>query len=161
VGETEDAGFTNIRAFFWQSGIFTELPNPGVSISSATALTDALGNLVLVSGGDVYDVPSNSRHGLRWSVTLTPSSPAGCLAQLVQLITDLRNANVLNAGEARSLLAKVDAATRQASQGKSTPAKNVLSALIAEANALRTSGRLTSAQAQELIDAAECAAAAM
>jgi hypothetical protein len=68
---------------------------------------------------------------------------------------------VLNAGEARSLLAKVDAATRQASQGKTTPAKNVLYALIAEANALRTSGRLTSARAQQLIDAAQCAIAAM
>jgi hypothetical protein len=80
---------------------------------------------------------------------------------LTQLITDLRSANVLNAGEARSLLAKVDAATRQASQGKTTAAKNVLSALIAEAEALRSSGRLTSAQAQQLIDAAQCAIAAM
>jgi uncharacterized membrane protein len=161
VGETEDAGFANIRAFFWQSGTFTELPDPGPSVSEATALTDVIGSLVLVSGGDVFDVPTNSRHGLRWSVALTPISPDGCLAQLTQLITDLRNASVLNAGEARSLLAKVDAATRQASQGKTTAAKNVLYALIAEANALRTSGRLTSAQAQQLIDAAQCAIAAL
>jgi uncharacterized membrane protein len=161
VGETEDAGFQNIRAFFWQSGTFTELPDPGPSISEATALTDVLGNLVLVSGGDVFDVATNSRHGLRWSVALTPTTPDGCLAQLVQLITDLRNANVLNTGEARSLLGKVDAATRQASQGKTTAAKNVLYALISEVNALRTSGRLTSAQAQSLIDAAQCAIAAL
>ncbi len=157
VGETENSDFSVIRAFFWQAGTFTELPDPGIARVEATAVTDVLGSLVLVSGADIFDVSTNSRHGLRWSVALTPITPDGCLAQLVQLITDLRNTNVLNAGEARSLLAEVDAATRQANQGKITPAKNVLYALINEVNALHTSGRLSDAQAQALIDAATCA----
>jgi probable HAF family extracellular repeat protein len=149
------------RAFFWQDGIFTELPGPGSAIVQANALTNLIGNLAIVTGSDVFNVTDNYRHGLRWAVTLTTVNPEGCLAQLAQLVNDLRGNGVLSAGQASSLLGKVDAASRQADQGKTTAAKNVLYALINEVNAMRTSGRLSNTDAQALIDAAECAIAAL
>jgi uncharacterized membrane protein len=156
VGFTyDDANVT--RAFFWQSGIFTELPDPGVSIVLAEALTNVLGNLVIVTGADVFDLPNNGRHGLRWALRLSPVSPVGCFDQLDRVVNALFDERALNAGERRSLLAKVEAAMRQADQGRATPARNLLNAIIAEANALRASGRLTGVQAQGLIDAAQCA----
>ena len=93
-------------------------------------MTNLVGNQVIVTGADIFDQANNYRHGLRWSVTLTPTSLQGCLAELAHLVTQLRESGVFNAGEATSLLGKVDAASRQASQGKTTPAKNLLNALI-------------------------------
>lgn len=167
--DVNDAGFivgytsggSIVRAFFWQNGTFTELADPGPDVVEATAMTNLVGSQVIVTGADVFDQVNNYRHGLRWSVTLTPTSLQGCLAELAQLVTQLREGAVLNPGEANSLLAKVDAASRQASQGKTTPAKNLLNALINEVNAMRASGRLSSADAQALIDAAQCAIAAL
>lgn len=156
VGYTHDASIW--RAFFWQNGSFTELPDPGPDVVQANAMTTFVGNQVIVTGSDIFNA---DRHGLRWSVTLTPPSLQGCLAELAQLVTQLREASVLNAGEATSLLGKVDAASRQANQGKTTPAKNLLNALINEVNAMRASGRLSSTDAQALIDAAQCAIAAL
>ena len=159
VGYTNDGSI--VRAFFWQNGTFIELPDPGPAIVQANALTNLTGNRAIVTGSDIFDPSNNYRHGLRWAVTLTPSDLQGCLADLAQHVTDLRQAGVLNAGEASSLLGKIDAASRQASQGKTTPAKNLLNALISEVNAMRASGRLSSADAQVLIDAAQCAIAAL
>jgi len=171
--DVDDAGFvvgysypqgvgTSGRAFFWQNGAFTELTDPvGAPVVEAVALTNLIGNLAIVTGADIFDLNNNGRHGLRWAVTLTPVTSQGCLADLRQLISDLRGSGAISAGEATSLLAKVDAATRQADQGRTTPAKNVLYALINEVNAMRASGRLSSADAQALIDAAQCAIAAV
>jgi probable HAF family extracellular repeat protein len=159
VGYTADNANT-VRAFFWQSGSFTELTDPGISIVEATALTDVISNRVIVTGADIYDLDLNSRHGLRWAVSLTPVVTNGCLEQLRQMITGLQTAGTLNSGQAKSLLAKVDAAARQVTQGETTAAVNVLKALINEVNALKNAGRLTSTQAQALIDLAQCAIAA-
>ena len=156
VGFTYDEANVT-RAFFWQPGIFTELPDPGVPIVEASALTNVLGNLVIVAGDDIFDLPNNGRHGLRWALRLSPVATVGCFDQLDRVVNALYEERALNAGERRSLLVKVEAAMRQADQGRMTPARNLLDAVIAEANTLRTSGRLTSAQAQGLIDAAQCA----
>jgi uncharacterized membrane protein len=170
--DVDDAGFvvgysypqdaSTGRAFFWQNGTFTELTDPvGAPGVEAVALTNLIGNLAIVTGSDIFDPDHNGRHGLRWAVTLAPISAQGCLADLRQLIVGLRGAATLSGGEATSLLAKVDAAARQEDQGRTTPAKNVLYALINEVTALRTSGRLSSTDAQSLIDAAQCAIASL
>jgi probable HAF family extracellular repeat protein len=163
VGYTQDP-VNAYRAFFWQSGTFTELAVPASDIGApveAHALTNLIGNVAIVTGGDTFDPDNNGRHALRWAVTLTPVGLEGCFAQLAQLLTDLQTGGVLSAGEARSLLSKVDAAFRQASQGRTTPARNLLNNIIAEVNQLRASGRLTDAQAQALTDSAQCAIAAL
>ena len=156
VGYTQAPDLGVLRAFFWQNGTFTELPPPGPApIAEATALTNLAGNAVVVSGLSYAD----SYTPLRWAVTLTPVVQQGCLEQLASLITSLRGSGALSAGEARSLRAKVDAATRQIDQAKTTPAKNLLYALINEVNALVAAGHLSAADGQALIDAARCAIA--
>ena len=158
VGFTYDPANGVNRAFFWQGSAFTELADPTSTIVQPTALTNVIGNVVVVVGLNLEATGTN-RDGLRWAVSLQPLVSGGCLAQLTQIINDLESGGFLNGGEAVSLHAKVDAAMRQADKGKITPAKNLLYALINEAEALRSSGRLTPSQAQTLIDAALCAIA--
>jgi uncharacterized membrane protein len=160
VGITNDG--TIIRPFFWQDGTFTELKHPDAlppSTVQANSLTNLIGNLVIVTGSDLFDVVNNGRHGLRWAVTLTPTISEGCLGDLEQLINELRSIGHLSDGDAKSLLAKVQAASRQANNGKTTPAKNLLLALIDEVNLLREAGALSINDAEALIRAAECATA--
>jgi len=165
-----DAGFvvgitngqTIIRTFFWQDGTFTELTHPDAlppSTVQANSLTDLIGNRVIVTGSDLFDAVNNGRHGLRWTVTLTPTNSEGCLADLEQLIDELRSSGLLSDGDAKSLLAKVNAAAHQASNGKTTPAKKLLLALIDAVNLLREAGTLSITDAQALIRAAQCAIA--
>ena len=90
---------------------------------------------------------------------LTHTNSEGCLADLEQLIDELRSSGLLSDGDAKSLLAKLDAASKQASQGKTTPAKNLLLALIDEVNLLLAAGALSISDAQALILAAQCAIA--
>ena len=68
VGYTSDQQAI-IRAFFWQGTAFTELPDAGVSIVQANALTNVMANRVIVTGSDIFNA-TNGRHGLRWVVTL-------------------------------------------------------------------------------------------
>jgi uncharacterized membrane protein len=158
VGITNDQ--TIIRAFFWQDGTFTELTHPDAlspAIVEPSALTNLIGDRVIVSGSDIFDPANNGRHGLRWAVSLAPTNSVGCLADLTQLINGLRGSGALSDGDAKSLLAKVDAATKQANQGKTMPAKNLLLALIDQVNLLRAAGTLSITDAQALIQAAQCA----
>ncbi|HET7459400.1 MAG TPA: hypothetical protein VFJ74_17240 [Gemmatimonadaceae bacterium] len=149
-------------AFFWQNGSFSSLASPSGEITSPTgAMSDATSaGIVLVVGGSL-NPSSGVRHALRWAVTLTPVSPSSCIAPLMTLITQMQSDGTLRNGEARSLIAKLDAASRQIVQGNVTPARNLFEAFINEVNALVASGRLTAAQAQPLIDGAQCAIAAL
>ena len=74
-------------------------------------------------------------------------------------MSELRTSGLLGDGDAKSLLAKVNAASKQASNGKTTPAKNLLLALIDEVNLLLAAGALSITDAQALILAAQCAIA--
>ena len=159
VGFTRD-GSTD-RAFFWQNGVVAELPAGSAPSVSTTALSNVVGNVVLVVGGSILDLDANTREPLRWAVTLTPASPHGCIVDLVAMVKQLRAGGTLRAGEAQSLLAKLDAATRQIDQGQKTPARNLLEAFINEVSAAVAAGRLSAAEAQPLIDGARCALAAL
>jgi hypothetical protein len=56
----------------------------------------------------------------------------------------------LNAGNANSLNAKLDAALKQIEAGKNTPAANQLNAMLNELDALVRSGRLSATDADGL-----------
>jgi len=64
-------------------------------------------------------------------------------------------APAMNAGNLRSLQAKVDAALRQAERGRFGTAANILGAFVHEVSAMERSGRLTPAAASSLEEAAE------
>lgn len=66
------------------------------------------------------------------------------------MVNDLANAAGLNSGNANSLNAKIDAAQKQLENGNSTPAANLLRALLREIDAMILSGRVTAQDAQAL-----------
>jgi hypothetical protein len=65
---------------------------------------------------------------------------------VAKLVTDGK----LNAGNANSLNAKLDAALKQIEAGKNTPAANQLNAMLNELDALVRSGRLSATDADGL-----------
>ena len=148
------------NTFFWQSGTFTALPPGPYDITSPTALTNLTGNLVRVVGASTNSTTA-ARAALRWDVTVSDVTAQGCLAQLIQLVQQMRADGKLSAGEAKSLLAKLDAAARQLDAGKIAPTRNLLHAFINEVNALVSSGRLSATDAQPLIDGANCVLASL
>ena len=150
------------EAFFWQNGSATPLPGvAGYSTAPNGALHNVTSAGVVLVAGASTNVTTAERIALRWAVTLTPATPQGCIASLVTLIGQMQTAGTLRAGEAKSLLAKLDAATRQLDQGRTTPAANLLEAFISEVSAAVAAGRLSAAEAQPLIDGARCALAAL
>jgi probable HAF family extracellular repeat protein len=159
VGWVRNPSFLD-NAFFWQSGAFTELPPGPYDITSTTALTNLAGNLVRVVGASTNST-TGARAALRWDVTVSDVTAHGCLAQLIQLVEQMRADGKLSAGEAKSLLAKLDAAVRQLDAGKIAPTRNLLHAFTNEVNALESSGRLSSTDAQPLIDGANCVLASL
>jgi probable HAF family extracellular repeat protein len=167
--DINDAGFVvgfarstltaNSDAFFWQSGTLTPLIGT-TSITEPTALT-SLGNSSVRVVGMSMDPVTSSRTALRWDLTVAEVKPAATIAQTEQLVRQITAAGVLRGGESKSLLGELDAAARQLSQGKTTPARNLLNAFIREVQGLVASGRLTATQAQPLIDDAVTAIGSM
>ena len=159
VGYARDQATGSDRAFFRQDGTFTELPGAGGALStSASAITST--NLVV--GISLVTESSTERAALRWQVM--PAS--GTLAQsdieaLQALVRGLRGSGVLDAGSARSLLAKLDAALRQLRHPCSPAPENILEAFANEVSAMVAAGQLTAAAAQPLLDAAARAIASL
>ncbi len=81
------------------------------------------------------------------------------LGLLIGEVADLVTAGVLNHGQGRSLIAKLENAQRQLQSGKPGPARNMIQAFINEVKAMAASGKLTAGQAAALIHDAEAAIA--
>jgi probable HAF family extracellular repeat protein len=158
IGWVRNSAFVD-NAFFWQSGTFTALPPGPYVTTSPNALTNLVGNVVRVVGASTSS--TGARAALRWDVTVSDVTAQGCLAQLIQLVEQMRADGKLSAGEAKSLLAKLDAAARQLDAGKVAPTRNLLHAFISEVNALVSSGRLSTTDARPLIDGANCVLASL
>jgi Tol biopolymer transport system component len=91
-----------------------------------------------------------------WGLVPTAPPPPDEIVELVGgAVGDLVDQGALNPGEANSLTVKLDAVTRRVIQGKVTSAVNLLGAFINQLHALVNSGRLSAADAQVLIDAAQ------
>jgi concanavalin A-like lectin/glucanase superfamily protein/FIMAH domain-containing protein len=92
---------------------------------------------------------------------IPPPPPATQIADLATAVNNLVTTAGLSSGNAGALTAKLDAALQQIANGNTTAAKNELNAFTNQVRALLNSRRLTSAQAQALIDAANAAAAGL
>lgn len=92
---------------------------------------------------------------------IPPPPPETQIANLTTAVNALVTSAVLSSGNANALTGKLDAALQQIANGNTTAAKNQLNAFVNQANALVKSKRLTSAQAQALIDAANALAASL
>lgn len=149
----------------------------GLGPYAASLATNAMGTaLAVIEPGDIApgsgpvvvfsDVntfekndPGFLDHETLWLNTinycLTPASPDEMLESIKADIEDLAGAERLNKGESGSLTAKLSLAQKRISQGKDNAAINMLAAFINQVQALVNSGRLTPAEGQELIDAAQ------
>ncbi len=91
-------------------------------------------------------------------VVQTPKEATGSLIDQVQALID---AGILNQGQGNGLIAKLQMAIQQLDKGNTNTAINQLQAFINEVNADISSGKLTPAQGQPLIDAANAIIAAL
>jgi Tol biopolymer transport system component len=91
-----------------------------------------------------------------WGLVPAPPPPPEEMIDLIDgAVEELVLQGILNTGEANALTVKLDAVKRRIDQGKVNPAVNMLGSFINQVNALVNSGRLSEADAQVLIEAAE------
>ena len=99
-------------------------------------------------------VVGTSGHAVMWTVALTPPTPQEQIEEIAAKVDVLVSAGTLNAGEGNALDSKLDAATAQLNKGSTNAACNVLGAFNNQVEALVLTERLSPAQGQPLIDAA-------
>lgn len=80
----------------------------------------------------------------------TVLTPAQAVQNAIALVDALAEAGTLDAGNANSLVAKLDGAKQQLERGNTNPASGMLRALLDELDALVRSGRVTAANVEAL-----------
>jgi hypothetical protein len=91
------------------------------------------------------------------SLTETVYSAQQQDTQIINQVNNLVTTGVLNSGNGNALIVKLNSATSSLNAGNTTAGVNQLNAFINQVNAFQKSGKLTSAQAQSLIAAANLA----
>ena len=134
------SGSLDSHAFLWD-GTMIDLGTLGGSVSWARAVNDA-GQVVGISTTE-----SGEWHATLWRILTPVEQLEACARQSVQLETD----GVLNQGQARSLVNKINVATALLNDGKTIPAIKTLEAFQFEASALVEGGQLTPEQSDQLI----------
>jgi ABC-type transporter Mla subunit MlaD len=76
------------------------------------------------------------------------------IRSLIEDIEALRDAGILNKGQANALIVKLETAIKNLDKGKANTALNELNAFINQVYAFVSAGTLTPEEAQHLIDAA-------
>lgn len=88
------------------------------------------------------------------SFNVTVRTPAGAAQILIDDVSALAGAAVLEKGEATALIAKLEAAIKSMGKGQTNAARGQLGAFVNHVEAIASSGRLPGATATALIDAA-------
>jgi probable HAF family extracellular repeat protein len=139
-------GEIDIHAFVWENGVMTDLGTFGGPSSEAWAINEA---------GKVVGASDTPEFGDSHAVVWLKLSLEEILQGLIDEVETLEAEGALNAGQAGSLINKLNVATAMLNAGKTTPAVNQLEAFINEVEALIEGGVLTPEQGQPLIDMAE------
>ena len=149
-------GWSNFETFTSQAvvwndqGEMIELPTPSGDHSFATGINNS-GQIV---GRWTAEGEDESRP-IIWVMSSTPPTPQEQVASLQEDVRALQEEGLLNRGETRSLISKLDAVSRQLSKENWAPARNLLQAFINQIEAMRKSGRLSDAEADLLINPAQ------
>jgi len=126
----------------------TFLPNADLDPGTTYLVTISGAVSVGISGGDA---------GVQQAPVVYNFMTITISAQIEDLIGDveaLRDAGILNDGQANSLIAKLEAALKKLEQGNTIPAVNILNAFINQVNDFVYEGVLPPEVGQALIDAA-------
>lgn len=86
-----------------------------------------------------------------------PASAAACVERTRDAVIALAGTGAINAGQRNALESKLDAIVSHITNGRATPAWNVLNAYNNAVDALEQSGRITAAQAEAIRLSFECA----
>jgi hypothetical protein len=148
-------------------GVDHLLPGPaGAAWYAAYALSEPVAvspttTRLVVAGWATYAGPPAHATAVRWEVLLDRSAQPGTVGGAVDAVDDLVTGGALPVGTANALLGKLEAAQRQVERGQVKAARNLLTAVLNEVNALVASGRLTAAQAAPLLAAVQAAIATL
>jgi hypothetical protein len=126
------------------NGTFTNLPEGAIAWSGPYGFT------ISYVGGTGNDVV----------LTATTVSAQQQIASIANQVNMLVTAGTLNSGNGNALTVKLNSATASLISGNTTAGVNQLNAFINQVTAFQKSGKLTSAQAQALINATNLAIAA-
>ena len=132
-----------------------------VSYSASGACTNVGGTFTLGSGPNTctvrYDQTGNTNYNSAPQVTeaVDVLSPQQGTVVLSNNIQTLITTGVISSGNGNALTSKLSSAIQSLNQGNTTSGVNKLGSFINQVNAMIHSGKLTSAEGQALIDAAQ------
>lgn len=130
---------------FWQNGQWTGLPSLEYYPPN-------------YCGEDINDrgqmVGQNSHHPILWTVDVPQVTPDGQIQIINTEVANFVQAGILNGGQGEALGAKLDAAALQLNKDNTGAAVNLLQAFINQAEAMVKAGKITTAQGNVLINAA-------
>ena len=139
-------GFGSDNAFkITPGGVITEIID---------ATGDGAGNMLNLPFGIAVDGSGNVYVAGFLSNNAFKIALAPIIEDLTDAVGDLVTAGILNQGQGNSLISKLEAAREQLDKGNDIAAMNQLLAFINQVQGFITSGVLTSAEGQPLIDAA-------
>jgi hypothetical protein len=130
------------------------LTSGGASYSTST-LTVGTHTITALYSGDVSFLASSG------SLTQTVYSAQQQMSATTTQVNTLVSGGVLNSGNGSALTTKLSSATASLQAGNTTAAVNQLNAFVNQVNAFQKSGKLTTAQANALLNAANLAIAAI
>jgi len=138
----------NIRAFLWQNGTMIDLGTLGGNYSGAWDINEQ-GQVV----GGSTNIEGNNRAVL-WTLPQTPQSPTAQIMALRAEVEHLVDVGVLKKGQGHALMTKLDGALQKLERGNTRAAANQLHAFVNQVEAFHKARKLTTAQAQPLLEQA-------
>jgi probable HAF family extracellular repeat protein len=128
-----------------------------VGLLTLPGLTDSSYSYGARSNNKGLVVGQSDNQAVLWTAELPPPTLQKQIALIDSKVDTLVNAGTLDQGESSALISKLDAATVQVNKGNNNAARNVLGAFINTVEAFVNSGRLSTVQAQPLIDSTNIA----
>ncbi|HJQ26738.1 MAG TPA: FG-GAP-like repeat-containing protein [Blastocatellia bacterium] len=146
---TANLGSTSAPVIYAAPGAGDNCAVASVACSPASGSVFAVGTTTVTC---VATDTSGNTNACSFPVTvLSPQQSSNLLIGTIQALV---NQGVLNQGQGNALIVKVQGAIQKMDQGNNNAARNQLQAFINDVNAMMSSGKLTAAQGQPLIDAA-------
>lgn len=136
------------RAFIWQNGVRTDLPTLGGNNSYVTSINEQ-GQIVGAS-----TTASGEGHAVLWTISQPTTTPREQIQAVKAQVKQLRTSKTLNKGQSNALMTKLDSALAKLERGNKKAAANQLHAFVNQVQAFHHGKKITTAQAQPLLDKA-------
>ena len=151
VGSSRTTGNGPTHAFLWENGFLMDLGTlggtgtPSGSGSVASALNEM--NQIVGQANTAAEVA----HATLWRLL----TPVETIETIISAVEGLNDDGIVNRGQAKSLINRLNLVTAMLNDGKTTAAGHLLESFIMEVQAFVNAGVLTAEQGQPLIDTAQ------